>query len=98
MDPSLVILDEPDSGVDVVALNNIGDIIKDFKEKETGVLLITHSEQILDLADRAALLCQGAIYKHGNPREISDYFKYECVACEDEDYTRHQKKGDKKDG
>lgn len=95
MDPSLVILDEPDSGVDVVALNNIGNIIKEFKEKEAGVILITHSEQILDLADRAALLCQGAIYKRGNPREIGDYFKYECIPCEDEDYVQHQKKGDK---
>lgn len=89
MDPDLVILDEPDSGVDVVALNNIGSVINDFRDKGAGVMLITHSEEILDLADRAALLCQGTILKKGKPAEISDYFRYECVPCEDEDYQQH---------
>ncbi|MFW6381567.1 MAG: ABC transporter ATP-binding protein, partial [Bacillota bacterium] len=65
MQPELVILDEPDSGVDVVALNNIGKVINDFKKQGTAVLLITHSEGILELADRAALLCNGEIFKKG---------------------------------
>ncbi|MFW6266030.1 MAG: ATP-binding cassette domain-containing protein [Halanaerobiales bacterium] len=89
MAPDLVILDEPDSGVDVVALNNIEKVIKDFKENEIGVMLITHSEEILELADRAALVCNGEIIKRGDPTEISEYFKFECLACEDEDYRKH---------
>ncbi|MFW6256582.1 MAG: ABC transporter ATP-binding protein [Bacillota bacterium] len=92
MEPELVILDEPDSGVDVVALNNIGNVINNFKEKNTGVLLITHSEEMLDFADRAVLICNGKILKEGNPREISKYFRNECVPCEDENYKEHREK------
>ncbi|MFW6007462.1 MAG: ABC transporter ATP-binding protein [Halanaerobiales bacterium] len=92
MDPELVILDEPDSGVDVVALNNIGNVINNFKEKNTGVLLITHSEEMLDFADRAALICNGKILKKGVPGDISRYFRYECTPCEDENYKEHVEK------
>jgi len=90
MEPEVVIMDEPDSGVDVVALNNIEDVINHFQDKNTGVILITHSEQMLALADRAGLLCQGRLYKEGSASEISDYFKNECLPCEDEDITRHK--------
>lgn len=89
LEPGLVILDEPDSGVDVLALNNIGKVINDFKEKNIGVLLITHSEEMLDFADRAVLICKGKIIKRGKPQEISSYFRYECTPCEDEDYKEH---------
>lgn len=89
MEPDLVILDEPDSGVDVVALNNISDVINDFKENGTGVILITHSDEILEMADRSVLICNGEIIRRGQPDEISRYFKYECVPCEDGDYTEH---------
>ncbi|MEF8798301.1 MAG: ABC transporter ATP-binding protein [Candidatus Bipolaricaulota bacterium] len=91
MEPELVMLDEPDSGVDVVALNNIGNVISDFKKENTGVLLITHSEEMLDFADKAVLICKGKIIKKGNPGEISEYFRYECTPCEDEDYEKHTK-------
>lgn len=89
MKPDLVILDEPDSGVDVVALNSIGEVINYFRETDTGVLLITHSEEILTLADRAALVCSGEVVKKGDPQEISEYFKTECTNCEDEVYREH---------
>ena len=90
MEPDVVILDEPDSGVDVVALNNIGDVIKSFKEKNTGVILITHSEDMLELTDRAALICQGRLFREGDAQEISNFFKNECLPCEDEDITKHK--------
>lgn len=89
MEPRLVILDEPDSGVDVVALNNIGRVINDFRDNKTATLLITHSEEMLEYADRAALLCNGSVLKQGDPGEISDYFRYECIPCEDLDYREH---------
>lgn len=90
MKPDLVILDEPDSGVDVVALNNIGNVIKDFKEENIGVLLITHSDEMLEVADKAALICGGEVFNVGDPKEVSDYFKYECMPCEDENPEQHQ--------
>ena len=90
MEPEVVILDEPDSGVDVVALNNIEDVINDFKENNTGVILITHNEAMLELADKSALICNGEIIKRGDPKDISNYFKFECLSCKDQDYREHQ--------
>lgn len=90
MKPDLVILDEPDSGVDVVALNNIGNIIKDFKAENTSVLLITHSDEMLKVADKAALICHGEVFNVGDPKEVSEYFKYECMPCEDLNPGEHQ--------
>ena len=86
MHPELIILDEPDSGVDVVALNNIADMINYFKDSGSGILLITHSEEMLEYADKAALVCEGEIIRHGNPADISEYFKSFCGPCvKDED-------------
>ena len=90
MEPDVVILDEPDSGVDVVALNNIGDVINYLRDNNVGVILITHSEEMLKLADRAGLICQGRIFKEGNALEISNYFKNECLPCDEKDFTKHK--------
>ncbi len=90
MKPDLVILDEPDSGVDVVALNNIRTVIEDFKKEKIGVLLITHSDEMLDVADRAALICGGEVFNVGDPKQVSEYFKFECMPCEDENPEEHQ--------
>ncbi|MFW6000826.1 MAG: ABC transporter ATP-binding protein [Halanaerobium sp.] len=81
MHPELIILDEPDSGVDVVALNNIADMINYFKDSGSGILLITHSEEMLDYADKAALVCDGEIVRQGEPAKISEYFKSYCYPC-----------------
>ncbi|MCC3144496.1 ABC transporter ATP-binding protein [Halanaerobium sp. Z-7514] len=81
MHPELIILDEPDSGVDIVALNNIADMINYFKESQSGILLITHSQEMLKYADRAALLCDGEIIRQGKPEAISEYFKSFCGPC-----------------
>ncbi len=85
MHPELIILDEPDSGVDVVALNNIADMINYFKNSGSGILLITHSEEMLEYADKAALICDGEIIRQGKPSDISDYFKSFCGPCAKEE-------------
>lgn len=88
MNPRVVIFDEPDSGVDVVALNNINRMIAGFKEEGRGVLLITHSEEILKGADRAALLCSGELVTEGSTSEVGIYYKDRCVPCPDEQYSK----------
>ncbi|MCM8782735.1 MAG: ATP-binding cassette domain-containing protein, partial [Candidatus Omnitrophica bacterium] len=42
MKPKLAILDEPDSGIDILALDNIVEIIKELKQQGSTILLITH--------------------------------------------------------
>ncbi len=82
MQPKLLILDEPDSGIDILALDNIIDLIKELKNKGTTILLITHREEVAEIADRTTLICSGYVVKEGTPQEVGKYFKEKCIPCE----------------
>ncbi len=82
MKPELVILDEPDSGIDVESLNNMFKSIKFLKSNGTTVILITHSLAVLKQAENAFLLCHGNIMQKGSIDEISVYFKGKCIPCD----------------
>lgn len=82
MEPELVILDEPDSGIDVASLENIFEAIKFLKEKGTTVILITHSPSVLRQAEHAFLLCNGAILEKGSISKIGKYFENKCIPCD----------------
>lgn len=82
MHPDLVILDEPDSGIDILSLENIKKLILDFKENDSTVLLITHRDEVAEIGDKAFLMCNGKIINEGSPAEISDFFKDECSKCD----------------
>lgn len=81
MKPKLAILDEPDSGIDILALDNIVNMIKELKKQGTTVLLITHREEVSEVADKTSLMCTGFIVKEGRSREVGKYFKEKCVPC-----------------
>jgi Fe-S cluster assembly ATP-binding protein len=82
MKPKLAILDEPDSGIDVVSLREIVTLIHAFKVNGSSVLVITHREEIAAASDRASLMCEGAILRSGDPQEISEFFKNRCIPCD----------------
>jgi len=66
--PSIAILDEPDSGVDIDGLRLIASVINKLRaENNTGFLIITHYRRILDhiSADRVHVLYKGKIYMSG---------------------------------
>lgn len=82
MNPRLAILDEPDSGIDILALDSIIGLIQSLKEKDTAVLLITHRPEIAKVAERAALLCgRGYFITEGATQEVVKFFKNECLKC-----------------
>ncbi len=81
MKPELVIMDEPDSGIDIEAIEKIFDMINSLKENGTTVIFITHSMSVLDKADHAFLLCDGKIHDQGSINKISNYFKNKCINC-----------------
>ncbi|VVB74791.1 putative branched-chain amino acid transport ATP-binding protein LivG [Candidatus Tiddalikarchaeum anstoanum] len=83
MDSKLVILDEPDSGIDMVNMQFIKKFISKLKELGKSVLLITHKEDMILLADKAGILCAGKIIREGEPKKVSDYFKNGCRVCKD---------------
>jgi Fe-S cluster assembly ATP-binding protein len=92
--PDLVMLDEPDSGVDLENIKLIGEAINLLTQKDLrpssrtkSGIIITHFGHILDYmkADRAHVMLGGAIVCSGNPTEILEQIKksgYEgCVGC-----------------
>ncbi|OYD14996.1 ABC transporter ATP-binding protein [candidate division WOR-3 bacterium JGI_Cruoil_03_51_56] len=92
MSPRIVLLDEPDSGIDVASLKKILACIQLLKRKGSTVILITHSMTVLKEAEHAFLLCGGRIIDKGPVEEVAGYFKNECIPCD------HQNKPDKTEG
>jgi Fe-S cluster assembly ATP-binding protein len=81
MRPKLVLLDEPDSGIDVASLQKIFDAITLLKEIGSTVVLITHSLAVLEKAEHAFLLCCGHFLRKGSVDAISSYYHDSCLAC-----------------
>lgn len=84
MEPRLVLMDEPDSGIDVEALQRIFDALADFRALGTTVIMITHSLAVLEHAEHAFLLCNGRILDKGAVDKISGYFADNCIPCDHE--------------
>lgn len=82
MQPKLVLMDEPDSGIDVDALNRIFDAIRLLKSRGTTVLLITHSMTVLEQADHGFLVCRGRLMCKGTIDKIRSMFGEQCLPCD----------------
>ena len=71
--PKVVVLDEPDSGLDVDAVRDVAAAIEKMRSPGLGVLLITHYNRILRYLtpDRVHILMSGRVVKSGGP-ELAD--------------------------
>lgn len=81
MRPRLAILDEPDSGIDAIAIEKIKELLLSFKKIDTALLLITHRATIAEIADIAYLMDAGRIIKSGPPKEVNEFFITKCGSC-----------------
>jgi len=85
--PKVLLLDEPDSGVDVESIGIVGQAIEDAVSEGSSALIVTHSGLISKyvLAEDAYVLLNGTIGCHGPAEEIvSTIFKMgfkKCVEC-----------------
>jgi Fe-S cluster assembly ATP-binding protein len=82
MEPRIVLMDEPDSGIDVEALQKIFDAIKDLKAQGATVILITHSVTVLHNTEHAFLFCCGKMIDKGSIEKIGGYFEHKCIPCD----------------
>ena len=77
LEPTLSILDETDSGLDVDALRVVAEGVNKLKRPDTSTIVITHYDRLLDLIkpDIVHVLFNGCIVKTGGPelaKEIED--------------------------
>ena len=65
--PSFIMLDDPSSGVDPLAVYDVQQIILQLKERNLGILITDHNvRETLSVVDRAYLMCQGKILVEGS--------------------------------
>ena len=69
--PRLLLLDEPFSGVDPIAVSEIQDIVLRLRERGMGILLTDHNvRETLSITDRAYIIYSGEILRQGTSREL----------------------------
>ncbi|MCZ6688008.1 MAG: LPS export ABC transporter ATP-binding protein, partial [Planctomycetota bacterium] len=70
-DPRLILLDEPFSGVDPIAVSNLQEIIQQLSRRGIGILITDHNvRETLSTTDRAYIIDEGRILSRGTPEEI----------------------------
>lgn len=91
--PELVLIDEPESGVDIENIALVGEAINSLigkdkvKDPKRGAIIITHTGYILDFvnADKGYIIFDGNLVCRGNPRDILSEIKRHgyrrCAEC-----------------
>lgn len=72
-DPDFMLLDEPESGVDLENISIMGRVLNDYlKQKNKSALIITHTGYILDYikAEKGCVMIDGKFWCEGKPKEI----------------------------
>ncbi len=73
VDPKFILLDEPFAGVDPIAVEDIQTVVAKLKTKNIGILITDHNvNETLSICDRAYLLIEGKIFKHGTAEELAE--------------------------
>ena len=69
--PSFILLDEPFTGIDPIAIADISELVLYLKKRGIGMLITDHRvRETLDIVDRASILFQGEALFEGTPDEI----------------------------
>jgi lipopolysaccharide export system ATP-binding protein len=73
IDPRYMLLDEPFAGIDPIAVGELQRIVTGLKSRGLGVLITDHNvRETLQIVDRAYIISQGRIFRHGTPSELAD--------------------------
>src|SRR3954470_15720425 len=71
--PSFILLDEPFSGIDPIAVDDLQKIIFDLKNSGIGVLITDHNvRETLSVTNRAYIINEGRIFRAGSPKELGN--------------------------
>ena len=73
INPAFILLDEPFSGIDPIAVLDLQKIIFDLKASGIGVLITDHNvRETLSVTDRAYIINQGKIFRSGTPEQLGN--------------------------
>ncbi len=71
IEPAFILLDEPFSGIDPIAVLDLQEIIFGLKKSGIGVLITDHNvRETLSVTDRAYIINEGRIFRTGTPGEL----------------------------
>ena len=71
--PNFILLDEPFSGIDPIAVAELQKIIFDLKSAGIGILITDHNvRETLSVTDRAYIISEGLIFRAGTPHELGN--------------------------
>jgi lipopolysaccharide export system ATP-binding protein len=70
--PSFMLLDEPFSGIDPIAVQDIQSIVTSLKEKGLGLLITDHNvRETLSITDHSYIMADGKILVCGEPKDLA---------------------------
>ena len=73
INPTFILLDEPFSGIDPIAVLDLQKIIFTLKESGIGVLITDHNvRETLSVTDRAYIINEGRIFRAGTPEQLGN--------------------------
>lgn len=78
----LSVFDEPEAGIDLWSFNNLIQVFRTMYEKTKGtIVIISHQERILDIADKIIVIADGCVAAYGTKNEILPELLNAQVGC-----------------
>jgi len=78
----LTIFDEPEAGIDLWSFSNLIKVFEDLKKKTMGsIIIISHQERIINIADELILIANGEVVKQGGKEDIMPLFTGTSYKC-----------------
>ena len=84
-DPKLAIYDEPEAGIDLWSFDRLTETFRDIHEARDGrsIVIISHQERIISLADEIMLLRDGQVAETGTPAELMPRLGFAARSLDD---------------
>lgn len=77
------IFDEPEAGIDLWSFNSLIKVFEKMRDEIQGtILIISHQEKILNIADKIIVIANGQVEKIGSREEILPTLLYTSRACQ----------------
>lgn len=91
MDKKLYILDEVETSLDVTSRSLLKDLISKKAKNGTSFIIISHNEDLINIASNGILLCDWKIQENWNIQKLLKRYLSSCKTCKENDNCKHLK-------